>query len=67
MSGRLHYQEHTIEEVFNFFADAFESPKGEVITKVTPHYDPRRGSVIFQIYVEPSTEEATPDSDPAEN
>lgn len=52
MSGRLDYQEHTIEEVMDYFIDGFENPDGRVIRKVTPHYDPRRGSVIFAIYTE---------------
>lgn len=36
----------------DYFIDGFENPDGRVIRKVTPHYDPRRGSVIFAIYTE---------------
>lgn len=60
MAGQIHYQEHDIDEVFEYFADAFQNPEGAVITKVTPHYDPRRGSVIFQIYTEPREEAEKP-------
>lgn len=67
MSGKLHYQEHNIEEVFDHFADAFESPAGMEIRKVTPHYDPRRGSVIFAIYMEPTDGAPTSDAPAADS
>lgn len=54
MSDRLQYSEHPIEEVFDFFADAFEDPKGMKITRAIPHYDPRVGTVIFKLYLEPT-------------
>ena len=53
MKGRVHYQQHSIEEVMDYFIDAFREPNGEVIRRVVPHYDPRRGSVIFEMYLEP--------------
>lgn len=66
MAGQLHYQEHDIDEVFEYFAAAFNAPEGMAIRNVKPHYDPRKGTVIFAMYLEP-TEDApaadTPTSD----
>lgn len=52
MAGHTHYQEHDIDEVFSYFADEFNAPEGMEIRKVTPHYDPRKGTVIFAMYLE---------------
>jgi hypothetical protein len=52
MAGHTHYEEKDIEEVFDYFADAFQPPAGMEIRKITPHYDPRKGTVIFAMYLE---------------
>jgi hypothetical protein len=45
--------EFSIDEVFDYFAKDLKAPKGYTISRVTPHYDPRRGQVIFLCYCEP--------------
>lgn len=64
MSARVEHAEHSIEEVFDFFADAFEAPEGMRITRAIPHYDPRVGTVIFKLYLEPDAGSRTDPESP---
>jgi hypothetical protein len=47
------HAEFEIGEVFEYFAQGLECPKDYTISNVTPHYDPRLGTVIFRCYCEP--------------
>ncbi len=49
----VHFQKHEIAEVMNFFAKDFQAPAGMEIRNVIAHYDPRSGTVIFEMYMAP--------------
>lgn len=49
----VHFQKHDIAEVLNYFAKDFQAPAGMKILNVIGHYDPRSGTVIFEMYMAP--------------
>ena len=46
----IQWNEHDIEEVFNFFVTGFAN--SDQIRQWDATYDPRTGNVIFKLYVE---------------
>lgn len=49
----VHFEKRDIGEVLDYFAKDFTPRAGMVISRIVPHYDPRTGVVIFEMYLEP--------------
>jgi len=50
----IFYQENTVDQVYEFFIEAFTPPPGSTILKIEHFVDTTKGMVIFKIITEES-------------
>ena len=55
---KMRYQEHDINDILKYFVDGFKCKPGQKIENWEANYDPRKGKVIFTLFVNDKARES---------
>lgn len=48
---KIHYQEHDIESIMDYFSTGFEMKEGEKLFNYEWFYDSRKGKAVFRLTI----------------